>query len=79
MTLYTIKPGFFAVKFDDDFNVLTTYSVSEEGCSCPAGNKDTCRHREMLQVFKDSDRVGSGWFVDWDKTRWVEPIGVSNE
>lgn len=79
MSLYNLKtqyaenevePGSYVItKFDDDLNVEASYQVSINGCTCPAGHRDTCRHRKMLPLMKD--RVDSNWFWDYDACQWV--------
>lgn len=75
-SLYTVRTGesYQVLKFDEDLEHLETYSTSAEGCTCPAGHMDTCRHRQILGLFLETDRVNSGWFVDWDRTKWHNPI-----
>lgn len=77
MSLYNLRTdgdGFRITKFDDDLNPEASYLVSFAGCECPAGHRDTCRHRKMLPVIKD--RVDSNWFWDFDESRWVPGPGA---
>lgn len=87
--LYTIKSTsdttFSVTKFDLDFNPEgELYHVSVIGagkqqstiCTCPAGHRTTCRHRQMLDVFKEEERIDSGWFYHFDKRVWIEPISL---
>lgn len=52
MILYNLQEltsGELAItKFDNDFNVESSYKVSDIACECPQGHKPTCRHRRML-------------------------------
>lgn len=57
-------------KFDDDFNVESSYLVSLTNCECPQGNKPTCRHRKMLPQFLVTKRVDSQWFLNYDTGEW---------
>jgi hypothetical protein len=41
---------------------LTTFSE----CECPAGARDTCRHRQMLPEFIDRELVNTHLFLNWD-------------
>lgn len=41
---------------------LTTFSE----CECPAGHRDTCRHRQMLPEFIDRNLVNTHLFLNWD-------------
>jgi hypothetical protein len=71
MTLYNAKStddGVRITKFTDDLNVESSYIVSRSSCDCPAGVRDTCRHRQMLPSFVE--RIDTPWFLDWDNRRW---------
>lgn len=84
--LYTIKSTsdstYSVAKFDSDLMLDgELYHVSEIGpgganmvCTCPAGGRPTCRHRQMLRLFQAENRVNSGWFYHFDKKQWVKPI-----
>ena len=78
MTIYNIyhePSGLTTIcKWDDDLNVLETYDVSHQGCSCPAGSRPTCRHRQMLQLFQDMKRVDTNWFYNFDYKAWIRPM-----
>ena len=59
---------------------VETYYISEAGargqnlvCTCFAGNKPTCRHRQMLRLFQAEDKIGKGWLYHFDKKEWIEP------
>lgn len=86
MSLYNIKrqtdsidPGRFIItKFDDDLNVESSYEfynhpVQGYLCHCPAGQRTTCRHRQMFPMLYL--RCDSGWFLDFDTWKWVDPTG----
>lgn len=69
MTLYNARStelqGLLVTKWDTDGNIEAQYEVSYEGCTCPAGHRHTCRHRQMLpalEPLKDTH-----WFLDWDR------------
>lgn len=62
--------GYRITKFDDDFNVESSYLVSETECECPQGSKPTCRHRKMLPQFLVTKRVNSQWFLNYDTGAW---------
>lgn len=67
MTYYNSKSGASAseiivTKFDDDFHPVTShegiasYTTTRDTCTCPAGHRPTCRHRQMwpiLMTIKD--------------------------
>ncbi len=70
--------GFRVVKFDEDHSVLTAYELEVRRnwvrCQCFAANRETCRHREMLKLFVQHDRVDKGWFYEWNTGKWVRPL-----
>ena len=56
-------------KFDTDLNVESSYLMTATECTCPAGSRPTCRHRQM---FRDLlPRIGSHWMFDFDQGQWV--------
>jgi len=58
-------------KFDLDLNPETSYLTSVSDCSCPAGYRPTCRHRQMLPKFMiEHNRVDTGWFFEFETRRW---------
>lgn len=81
MSLYNIKSsvdGFIITKFDDDLNVESSYEYhtmanGPDICHCPAGQRTTCRHRQMFPMLQL--RVDSPWFLDFDTRQWVDPTG----
>lgn len=85
MSLYNLRaigPAYMIAKFDSDFNVESTYTLtaSRNGhytCDCPAGSRSVvtkpCRHRLMLPALLpavDTDR-----FYDYDTGKFCEPLG----
>src|SRR5438105_686271 len=64
-------------KFDADFNLLSSYTMTREGCDCPQGHKPTCRHRKMLPEFAKQGHIDDGYFYDWDTRQWRKPIVVA--
>lgn len=56
-------------KWDNDGNIEASYSVSMEGCTCPAGHRHTCRHRQMLPDLLPL--ADTHWFLDWDNGRRI--------
>lgn len=81
MTYYNARStelGFKVTKFDDDLNVESTYDMIEDPsgsikCMCPAGQRPTCRHRQMIDQL--STRVDTPWMLDFDTRAWVDPTG----
>jgi hypothetical protein len=59
-------------KFDEDFNVESSYLCTVADCECPAGVRPMCRHREMLPKFLSREAVGTGWMYDYDRGGWVD-------
>lgn len=49
-----------------DGNPEASYLTSPAECQCPAGERATCRHRQMLPIFIARDLVDQPWFLDWD-------------
>lgn len=73
-TLYNCKHDgdqYRVTKFNDSFNVESSYLCSIEECDCPAGHRPTCRHRTMLPKFIERGHIGDGWFYDHDRNGWV--------
>jgi hypothetical protein len=59
-------------KFDEDFNIESSYLCTIADCECPAGVRPMCRHREMLPKFLSREAVGTGWMYDYDRGGWVD-------
>lgn len=73
-TLYncmTDGDNYRITKFDDLGNPESSYLVDHETCQCPAGERHTCRHREMLPLFLKRNAVNTFWFYDFDRGGWV--------
>ena len=71
MNLYNAKTtddGVRITKFTEDLDVESSYITSGSTCDCPAGVRDTCRHRQMFHGL--TGRIDSPWFLDWDNGRW---------
>lgn len=77
-SLYHLRsaPGasFRITKLDADYRVEATYLVSSSECSCPAGSRPTCRHRQMLPFFLAKGHVDNGWMLDWHTRQWRSPL-----
>lgn len=54
-----------------DGNPESSYLTSHAECQCPAGNRPTCRHRQMLPVMLSAGLANQPWFLDWDNNRQV--------
>lgn len=73
MSLYNAKSngnGYHIHKFDEDLNPEADYDVTLKTCTCKAGHRPTCRHRQMLPVFAHLGRVNTGWFYDFENSGW---------
>lgn len=59
-------------KFDSDLNVESSYLTTLSECECPAGHRDTCRHRTMLPRFLAKPGADRGlWFHNFEQNQWV--------
>jgi hypothetical protein len=63
---------FRITKFDEHLNVESSYLCTAHECTCPAGVRPRCRHREMLPLFIHREAVDSGWWLDYDRGGWVQ-------
>jgi hypothetical protein len=50
-----------------DGNPESSYLTTFESCECPAGHRDTCRHRQMLPAMLDRNLVNTHLFLAWDQ------------
>lgn len=73
MTLYSYRSTGYVTKFDRDGNVEASYQTSDEACTCPAGHRHTCRHRQMLPDLRLL--ADTGWFWDFDRKVAVDLLG----
>lgn len=74
MSLYSYRSTGYVTKFDSDGNVEASYQVSPEACTCPAGHRPTCRHRQMLTfLFPIAD---THWFYNFDRGIVVDMMGT---
>ena len=73
------SPHWEVLKFDFAGIYATTYNVGEAGngltCDCYAGNRETCRHRQMIQLFEGKP---SGTLYNFDLDLWKEPEDAEN-
>lgn len=83
----TTDTGFEVLKGDKDLNPTGKYTVDISGrfCDCFAGNKSTCRHRQMVDMWRSPERLAdetctfrekmeAGFWYEFDKRRWVKGI-----
>lgn len=61
-------------KFDSHFNLEgdSSYTCTISECTCPAGHRPKCRHREMLPKFINRGYVGTNFFFDYDRGGWMQ-------
>jgi len=76
MSLYNVKSigsdtSYQITKFDEDFVPDTTYEVSLSECSCPAGVRPTCRHRQMLPEFIAEGTIDTNKMYRYETHEWI--------
>jgi hypothetical protein len=82
MSLYNAKKvddAYRITKFDEDLEVESSYITTGSTCECPAGVRDSCRHRQMLPEFISAKRIDKSWFLDWDDREWYYYDSQSGE
>ena len=73
--LYTCRHSgdqYRITKLDDNYDVVSSYICTTTECDCPAGQRSTCRHREMLPRFIARGTVATEWMFDYDRGGWVQ-------
>lgn len=84
MILYSLRTcadGWFVTKFDEDFNVESSYLMAKQSdgeivCGCPAGVRPTCRHRsDILPAFLATNRADTAWYYCFEEKTWHQPLG----
>lgn len=58
-------------KFNRHGEVESSYLCDHVSCQCPAGVRDTCRHRLMLPTFLSEGLVNTNLFLDWDNGKRI--------
>lgn len=58
-------------KFNRHGEVESSYLCDHVSCQCPAGVRDTCRHRLMLPTFLEQGLVNTNLFLDWDNGKRI--------
>lgn len=69
MILYNCKHDgdqYRITKFIDG-NPEASYLCTHSECECPAGHRDTCRHRQMLPQMLAHHIVNTQWFWNYDQ------------
>lgn len=62
----------------DGTSTLPAYKISKTGtklssCECWAGQK-WCRHKKMVTIFNQHQRINSRWLYNFDKDKWLPPL-----
>lgn len=71
-TLYSLRDDgdqFRVTKFDADLNIESSYLMTATECTCPAGVRPTCRHRQMFPDLLP--RVNTSWLWNFDARVWI--------
>jgi hypothetical protein len=72
--LSALGAAYRITKLDPSYHVESSYIVSLKECSCPAGPRPTCRHRQMLPFFLAKGHIADGWMLDWHTRQWRKPL-----
>lgn len=81
MILYNCKHDgveYRITKFVDG-NPESSYLCTHSECECPAGPRDTCRHRQMLPHMLQCEIVNTHWFYNFNKGLIVDFEGKSRQ
>lgn len=82
MTLYNLRSAdgdWRITKFTNELDPEGSYLVSADACTCPAGVRPTCRHRQMLPKFLAAGAEDSGMFFHFETEQFLTPdLGESN-
>ena len=59
---------FIITKFDDSFEVESSYTTSLSSCECPqfTGRGKECRHIKMLGLFINSEHIDDNYFLEYE-------------
>lgn len=79
---YNCKPSgdlYRITKFDADANPEGSYLTDGIECDCPAGVRPTCRHRQMLPLFRASNALNGEAFFNFDQGTWIGGEESSSE
>lgn len=81
--------GLRFVKWDSDMNPEATYDcefkLAASGpkgdwmCTCPAGLRDSCKHRKMISRFMLANRHNTQWFHCYETNTWHMPFPTLGE
>lgn len=76
-TLYSLRHDgdqYRITKFLDG-EVESSYLCTTHECTCPAGHRPTCRHRQMLPQMLAHGIANTHWFFNFDTNRVVDFSG----
>ena len=59
---------YVVTKFDDSFEVESSYTTSLSSCECPqfTGRGKECRHIKMLGLFINSEHIDDNYFLEYE-------------
>lgn len=69
-SVHRYSDQFAVTKFDKLGGEASVYFVSQgdhDECTCYASNKPDCRHRQMVRVFQEAERVDTNWRYNYDE------------
>lgn len=76
--LYTVRSalgGYRIIKFDFLLNVECVYWIAKgRTCDCFRAKEFSCKHRRMLALFLEYERVNKGYFYCYDTEEWQLPL-----
>ena len=59
---------YIIAKFDDSFEVESSYTTTLSSCECPqfTGRGKECRHIKMLGLFINSEHIDDNYFLEYE-------------
>lgn len=74
LTLYSLRTAdsAYAITKFVDGEPEATYTTSRDACTCPAGARPTCRHRQMLPQMLNAQLANQPYFWDFDNHKVVD-------
>ena len=68
--IFTTSQGLRITKWDSDFNVESSYLVSDQGCECPA--QKPCKHMTLMRRFRLTGMIDENDFLDDETNQHYE-------
>ena len=68
--IFTTSQGLRITKWDSDFNVESSYLVSDQGCECPA--MKPCKHMALMRRFRETGAIDENDFLDDETNQHYE-------